>query len=147
MADKKISELNAYTPPLAADLFAIVDTAGGETKKITWANVRKTANTKRVATTTSDTTAEINVETTDVYELSAVADATEFTLTGTPLDGQTLMIRLKDAGAGKGLTWTGFTAIGVTLPTTTVASKWHYIGCQYNSAASAWHVLAVGQEA
>lgn len=103
--------------------------------------------TKRVVTTTDDATAVIDVDVTDVYQLSAVANATTFTLTGTPTDGQTLMIRFKDAGVAKALTWTGFTAIGVALPTTTVAGKWHYVGCQYNSAASAWHAIAVGVEA
>jgi hypothetical protein len=103
--------------------------------------------TQRVVTTTDDATAVIDTDVTDVYQLSAVANATEFTLTGTPTDGQKLLIRLKDAGAGKALTWTGFTAIGVTLPATTVASKWHYIGCTYNSAATAWHAIAVTQEA
>ena len=103
--------------------------------------------TKRVVTTTDDATAVIDVDVTDVYELSAVANATVFTLTGTPTDGQTLIVRCKDAGAGKGLTWTGFTAVGVILPTTTVASKWHYVGCIYNSAASQWQAIAVVQEA
>ena len=103
--------------------------------------------TKRVVTTTDDSTAVINTDITDIYELSAVANATEFTLTGTPTNGQTLIVRLKDAGVGKGLTWTGFTAIGVTLPTTTVASKWHYVGCIYNSAATQWQAIAVVAEA
>ena len=104
--------------------------------------------TKRVVTTTDDATAEINVDTTDVYELSAVANATTFTTTGTPTDGQTLMIRIKDAGGAKGLTWDAiFVAIGVTAPTTTVAGKWHYVGCQYNSAATKWHIIAVGVQA
>jgi len=103
--------------------------------------------TQRVVTTTDDASAVIDVDTTDVYQLSAVANATEFTTTGTPTDGQKLIIRLKDAGAGNGLTWTGFTAIGVTLPTTTVAGKWHYIGATYNASASAWHAIAVGAQA
>lgn len=103
--------------------------------------------TQRVTTTTDDATAVIDIGTCDTYELSAVANATEISTTGTPTDGQKLMIRLKDAGAAKGLTWTGFTAIGVTLPTTTVAGKWHYIGCVYNSSASAWHALAVSVQA
>ena len=103
--------------------------------------------TKRVTTTTDDATAVIDIDTCDVYQLSAVANATEFTTTGTPTDGQQLIIRLKDAGVAKGLTWTGFTALGVTLPTTTVAGKWHYIGAAYNAAASAWHAIAVGVEA
>lgn len=103
--------------------------------------------TKRVTTTTDDATAVIDIDTCDVYELSAVANATEFTLTGTPTDGQTLMVRIKDAGVTKGLTWTGFTAIGVTLPVATTAGKWHYVGCQYNLASTAWHAIAVGVQA
>ena len=103
--------------------------------------------TKRVVTTTDDAIAVINVDVTDVYELSAVANATVFTLTGTPTDGQTLIVRCKDAGVGKGLTWTGFTAVGVTFPTTTVASKWHYVGCIYNLVATQWQAIAVVQEA
>lgn len=126
------------TPDTASDtLCAIAATQTLTNKKIT----------PRVVTTTDDATSVINVDTTDIYELSAVANATEFTLSGTPTDGQKLIIRLKDAGAGKGLTWTGFTAIGVTLPTTTVASKWHIVGCIYNSAASQWQAVAVVAEA
>jgi len=103
--------------------------------------------TQRVVTTTDDATAVIDVDVTDVYELSAIANATEFTLTGTPTNGQKLIVRCKDAGVAKGLTWTGFTVVGTTLPITTVAGKWHYVGCQYNLAATTWHVLAVNLEA
>ena len=99
--------------------------------------------TQRVATTTDDATAVIDVDTTDVYELSAVANATTFSTTGTPTDGQKLIIRFKDAGTAKALTWDAiFVAIGVTAPTTTVAGKWHYVGATYNSAASKWHIIA-----
>jgi hypothetical protein len=102
----------------------------------------------RVVSTTDDATAVIDCDVTDIYELTAVANATEFTVTGTPVNGQKLIIRLKDAGVGKGLTWTGFTAIGVTLPTTTVAGKKHYIGCIYNANATAtWDVVAVVAQA
>jgi hypothetical protein len=104
--------------------------------------------TKRVVTTTDDATAVIDVTLTDVYELSAVANATAFSTTGTPVDGQQITIRYKDAGSAKGLTWDAiFVAIGVTLPTTTTTSKWGYVGVQYNSAAGKFHVLAVGTEA
>jgi hypothetical protein len=102
--------------------------------------------TARVTTTTDDATAVIDVDTCDQYQLSAIANNTEFTTTGTPTDGQKLIIRLKDAGVAKTLTWTGFTAVGITLPTTTVASKWIYVGAIYNSSASAWHAVAVSQE-
>lgn len=104
--------------------------------------------TKRVATTTDDASAVIDIDTTDVYELTAIANATTFTATGTPTDGQTLMIRLKDAGVTKNLTWTIIgRSIGVTLPAATTAGKWHYIGLTYNLADTKWHCIAVSVEA
>jgi len=103
--------------------------------------------TQRLVTTTDDATAAIDCNSYDIYELSAVANATTFTLTGTPTDGQKLIIRFKDAGTTKGLTWTGFTAIGITLPTTTVVNKWHYVGAIYNSIGTTWQVVAYSVEA
>lgn len=104
--------------------------------------------TQRVVTATDDASAEIDCDVTDQYQLTAVANATTFTVTGTPTNGQKLIIRLKDAGVAKGLTWNAvFRAVGVTLPTTTVVSKTHYIGCIYNSSDSKWDAVAVTQEA
>lgn len=45
MADKKISELTAYTPAVDVDLVPIVDTTAGITKHITWANIKATLKT------------------------------------------------------------------------------------------------------
>lgn len=103
---------------------------------------------ERVVTTTDDATAVIDVAVTDTYELSAISNNTTFSTTGTPTDGQKIMIRWKDAGVSKTLTWDAiFVAIGVTLPTATTAGKWQYVGCQYNSGAAKFHVLAVGTQA
>jgi len=102
--------------------------------------------TKRVVTTASDTTAVIDVDVTDVYELTAVGAPTTFTLTGTPTDGQMLIVRYKDDATPRALTWTGFTALGITLPTTTTTSKWDYVGCTYNLNATAWHCIATVTE-
>lgn len=102
----------------------------------------------RVVTTTDDATAVIDVTVTDVYELSAIANATTFSTTGTPIDGQKLIVRFKDDGGSETLTWDAiFVAIGVTLPTATTAGKWTYVGFQYNSAATKFHALAVGTQA
>ncbi len=102
----------------------------------------------RVVTTTDDATAVIDVDVTDQYQLTAVANATTFSTTGTPVAGQKLTIRFKDAGVAKGLTWDAvFRAIGVTLPTTTVVSKTHYVGCIYNATDSKWDAVAALQEA
>lgn len=102
----------------------------------------------RVVTTMDDATAVIDVAVTDVYELSAVANNTTFSTTGTPSDGQKLLIRFKDAGVAKDLTWDGiFVAIGVTAPVITVAGKWHYVFATYNTGAGKFHILATGVQA
>lgn len=71
--------------------------------------------------------------------------------TGTPAQGQPLMIRIKDDGTARGITWTsgagGYRAIGVTLPTTTVINKTTYVGCIYNSTDLRWDVIGVTTEA
>ena len=41
MADKKISDLNALTAAAAGDLLIISDTSASETKKITFAQIKK----------------------------------------------------------------------------------------------------------
>jgi hypothetical protein len=71
---------------------------------------------------------------------------------GTPVDGQKLNIRIKDAGTAQSLVWTtgganAYRPIGTTLPTTTTANKYIYVGCIYNSTDSFWDVVAVNQEA
>lgn len=95
------------------------------------------------------TTQTIASDTTDIYTLRGLNGATTFGApSGTPTQGQKLMIRIKDDATPRALTWNAiFRAIGVTLPTTTVASKTHYVGCVYNSTDSKWDVLAVGVEA
>ena len=116
-------------------------------KKDETAVLSNKALTRRVVTTTSDSTAVIDWDSTDIYELSAMAAATTFTLTGTPTDGQMILIRFKDNATTRALTWTGFTVIGSTLPTTTTVSKWHYVLIQYNTAATQAHVLTAIEEA
>lgn len=83
------------------------------------------------------------------YNLTALAaNATFGAPTGTPVDGGTLMLRVKDNGTARTLAFNAaFRALGVTLPTTTTANKTLYIGCRWNAADSKWDVLATGVEA
>lgn len=63
-------------------------------------------------------------------------------------EGQKFMIRIKDNGTSRTLTWNAiYRPIGVTLPTATTANKTMYIGCMYNSADETWDVIAVSEEA
>ena len=103
-----------------------------------------------IATTTTGTT--ITPDGTKAqYNVTALASATTIAApSGTPTDGQKLIIRFKDNGTARGLTWTvtsgAYRAIGVTLPTTTVLSKVLYIGCIYNAQDTFWDVIAVAEQ-
>ena len=98
-------------------------------------------------TTTGSVTPDI--ANADVYAYSALKSS--FTINapiGSPSDGNKLMFRLKDNGTPQTLTWNvTYTAVGVTIPTTTTASKVTYVGCMYNSPSTRWDVIAVSTEA
>jgi hypothetical protein len=102
----------------------------------------------RISSTTSSATPSINTDTTDLFEITALAaNVTSITtnLVGTPVDGQTLLVRIKDNGSARTITWgSSFKSSGTaTLLSTTVAGKQHTIGLAYDANASAWVCLAV----
>lgn len=102
----------------------------------------------RVITTADDSTAVIDIDVTDQYQLTAMSNATTISTTGTPVAGQKIIIRLKDNGTARNITWNSvFRAVGVTLPSVTITSKTVYIGCIYNLTDSKWDAVAVSQEA
>jgi len=107
--------------------------------------------TPRIQTVSSAATITPTGDTADQYTVTALATAATIAApSGTPTDGQKLVIRIKDNGTARALTWTttsgAYRAVGVTLPTTTVISKVVYIGCIYNSQDTFWDVIAVAQQ-
>lgn len=107
--------------------------------------------TPRVTTITSSATPTINTDNCDAVTITALATAiTSMTsgLSGTPVNFQKLMIRIKDDGTARAITWgASFASRGVTLPTTTIISKVLTVGLIYNSVTSTWDCVAVAQEA
>lgn len=106
--------------------------------------------TKRVGTTTSSSSLTIDSDSYDQYNVTALAAAiTMNNPSGTPTEGQMLLMRFKDNGTARAFIWSGsqWRAIGLTLPTTTVISKTMYLGATWNGADSKWDVIALGQEA
>lgn len=106
----------------------------------------------RLVTTTSYTTntgASLDVSTCDQFEITAQAGALLFNDPGgTPLGGQKLIIRIKDNGTARALTWNAvFRAMGTALPSTTVLSKTLYLGFIYNATDTKWDLVASAQEA
>ena len=63
------------------------------------------------------------------------------------MQGQKLIIRIKDNGTARALTYgSEYRALGVALPTTTVINKTLYMGLIYNSTDTKWDLVAVAQE-
>lgn len=111
----------------------------------------KKNNTRLVtaASYTTDTGTSLNCDTTDQFEVTAQAGALLFNApSGTPVGGQKLIIRIKDNGTARALTYNAiFRPMGNALPTTTVVSKTLYMGFIYNATDSKWDLVAVAQEA
>jgi subtilisin family serine protease len=104
--------------------------------------------TPRVVTLATGTTLTPPADTCDTYDVTALATGAAVGVpSGTATNSQKILIRIYSAVA-QALTWNAiYQPIGVTLPTTTAAGKWTYIGIVYNSTSSKWDVIAVGQQA
>lgn len=104
----------------------------------------------RVTEETSSATPTINTDNCDIFQVTALALAiTSFTtnLSGTPTDGQKLMIEVLDNGTARAIAWGASFANGPgTLPTTTTLSKWLYVGFEWSASRSKWICLATGSE-
>lgn len=103
----------------------------------------------RTSSTASTATLTPDISSFDQYNLTAQAvGLTVAAPTGTPVDGNRLIIRILDNGTGQTISWNAtYTVIGVTLPTTTTANKMVYVGCIYNSTNTRWDVVAVTTQA
>jgi hypothetical protein len=108
---------------------------------------------QKIAGATGGVVASITPSSTyETYVVNALG-ATGATInapSGTPYDGQKLVIRIKDDGTIRGLVFSGATGayrtIGTTLPSATTANKVLYIGCQYNALDTFWDIVAVTQQ-
>ena len=114
-------------------------------------SVKAYVDKPRTTTETSSATPTINTDNTDMHTITALAAAiTSMTtnLSGTPVNGQKLIIRIKDDGTARGITWgASFASRGATLPTTTVLGKYQYNGFMWNSTTSTWDCVATINEA
>jgi len=94
----------------------------------------------RTSTVVSSAAPTPNIDTTDLYTVTALAEAAEFgEPTGTPVNGQKLIIRVNDDGTARALTWNAVYTTG-NLPDTTVIGETLYLVCIYNTGSSKWDV-------
>lgn len=111
-------------------------------------------NPRVVAASGTNGTFTINSDTTDLFTALGLTGSVLFAApSGTPVNGQKLLIRIRDDNTGiRALTWTttsgGFRVVGTTLPaSTTILNKLTYVGCIYNSTDVFWDVVAVTTQA
>lgn len=131
------STTNGHTVPNASD-----DTVALIAATQTLTNKRIT---KRTSSTASASAPTPDADTTDVYILTALAEAATFGApSGTPTQGQTLIIRIKDNGTARALSFNAIYRFSSDLaaPTTTVISKTFYLGFIYNSTDTKWDCVA-----
>ena len=145
-ASNEITAITEKTTVANIDEFIIEDSGASFVKK---SIKRKAVIDPIVSSTASTATLTVDADSTDFAVITAQAEGlTIGAPTGTPVQGQKLIIRLKDDGSARSIAFNAiFTAIGVTLPTTTTVSKKLYIGCIYNDTDTKWDVIAIKEEA
>jgi len=134
-----------FTTPKAIADSKLSYTDGTETLT----NKRITPRVISAASYTTDTGTSLSVATCDQFEITAQAGDLKFNNPGgTPLGGQKLIIRIKDNGTARALTYdTQFRAMGNALPSTTVVNKTLYLGLIFNATDTKWDLVALAQEA
>lgn len=100
----------------------------------------------RITTLTDGATVTPDADTTDIGEWTIGGNRTLAAPSGTPRNGQQLMLRIKqDATGSRLVTWNSiYTFPGGGTPTLSItANALDVIGFQYNSATSKWECMAV----
>lgn len=129
----------------------VKDSLDGKASKTGTETLTNKRITQRVQSVSDAATITPDADANDCVDITAVAQA--FTIanpSGTPTNFQKLIIRIKDNGTARAITWgNGYVAGGVALPSTTVLSKILNLGFQYNTANSLnkWQLIASSQEA
>jgi hypothetical protein len=139
---------NAATIIGTLEATTLVKTGGLATEFLMADGTVSTFMNPRVQSVTSSATVT-PTSTNDLVKITAqAAGLTLANPTGTFAEGQSLIIRIKDDGTARAITYgSDYRAIGVTLPTTTVLSKTTYLGIIYNDTDTKWDVVGVTTEA
>jgi hypothetical protein len=107
-----------------------------------------TYNVLKPTTTTSASTATLTPDLSlgDTFTITAqAAGLSVANPTGTVVNGQKMIIRIKDNGTARAITWSGTqyrASTDLALPTTTIINKTMYLGFIWNSTDSKWDMIA-----
>lgn len=142
--NKTVTTALGFTPVTNARTITINGSAQNLTADRSW-------NTYAIVPVQSVVSAATVTPTSTNQLVIITAQAAGLTLanpTGAFVEGQPLMIRIKDNGTARAINYdTNYRAIGVTLPTTTVINKTTYLGIIYNAVDGKWDVIGVTTQA
>jgi len=98
----------------------------------------------RISSITTATTVAPDIDQFDFISIDALASAVSFANpTGTPVNGQRLIIRILDNGSARSLSWgTAYAAGGIPLPTSTTAGKRTHLGFIFDGFGIKWYLVA-----
>jgi hypothetical protein len=103
----------------------------------------------RIQSVVSAATITPSADNDDMVKVTALAEAATIAApSGTPVEGQSMLIRIKDNGTSRALTYNAiYRDIAVTRPSATTISKTIYLGLVYNLTDTKWDILSVSIEA
>ena len=106
-------------------------------------------NQKRVSSASSASSLTPEIDTYDIFELTALAENLTINnhSSSTPVNGEMMMFIIKDNGTSRTITWGDKYANGcATLPTATTISKKTWILVQWNNTDGKWYCISVGTQ-
>lgn len=123
---------------------SLADNTSDATKNSAIATLNNKRITKRVlALSANSATPAVNTDNFDVVNITAqTATITSFTMTGTPVDGDTLRISITGTAAVSFTLGGSFEASTLALGTTTTGTARLDMGFMWNSASSKWRQVA-----
>lgn len=142
------SDVTIVTPKALADsdYAKTTDITVTPDSTTTFTNKRINPRIVTAASYTTDTGTALDVSTCDEFDVTAQAGALKLNNpSGSPVNGQKLIVRIKDNGTAQNLTYdTQFRASSdLALPNTTVLGKTLYMGFMFNATDTKFDLLAV----
>jgi hypothetical protein len=100
----------------------------------------------RVSQATTTATLIVNFDSSDVHVITAQSGGLAISVGGTPTAGQAMVLRIKDDGTSRALTWAAnFRGLSEPLPAATIPGETLYLTFRYNAADAKIDLVSVAR--